>query len=63
MENFRKVGQRGIAMEKIFKALKRPTELGTPPWCQASITRPHGTGRVLDAELSREAMESLENVM
>jgi hypothetical protein len=44
-------------MEKIFKALKRPTELGTPPWCQASITRPHGTGRVLDAESGWEGVE------
>ena len=26
----------------------------------ASITRPHGTGRVLDAESSREGVESVE---
>ena len=40
-------------------ALKRKTQLGTPPVCQRHFTRPHGTGRVPDAESIREGVESV----
>ena len=30
--------------------------------CQGHSTRPHGTGRVLDAEYSQEGVESVEKV-
>jgi hypothetical protein len=47
---------------ELFQALKRQTELGTPPVCQRHFTRPHGTGRVPDAESSREGMEGEKRV-
>jgi hypothetical protein len=50
-------------MGRRYKATKRAGRSWNSSRVPASITRPHGTGRVLDAELSREAMESLENVM
>jgi len=49
-------------MGAIFLALKRQTELGTPPGCQRHFTRPHGTGRVLDAESGLEGVESFNKV-
>ena len=59
VESLNKVGQRGKASVEVFQALKRPTQLGTPPGCQRHSTRPHGTGRVLDAESCSEGVESL----
>ena len=42
---------------ELLQALKRQTELGTPPWCQRPSARPHGNGRVLDAESGWEGVE------
>ena len=45
------------ATRELSQALKRQTELGTPPWCQRPSARPHGNGRVLDAESGWEGVE------
>jgi hypothetical protein len=58
VEGVNKLGQRGKAFGAILRALKRPTQLGTPPVCQCRSTRPHGTERVLDAESCSEGVES-----
>jgi len=57
VEGVNKLGQRGKAFGAILRALKRPTQLGTPPVCQRRSTRPHGTERVLDAESCSEGVE------
>ena len=62
VESVNKVGQHGRPIGARSKALKRKTQLGTPPVCQRHFTRPHGTGRVPDAESIREGVESVNKV-
>jgi len=62
VESGNKIVQREKSAGTISLERKRPIQLGTDPMCQCHYTRSHDTRRVLDAEYSREGVESVERV-